>query len=135
MGALCLAAMSWPGASELQPLSLDLSAAGSLRFTFAIILYMVTLPVAAARAQLSKLVEEAASTHERFEITRNGQRAAVLLGADDYDAMRETIAVLSDAELLRDHLEGLQAIAIGDGMDAAELASMMRTAGRLPAHG
>ncbi|MCU1492832.1 MAG: prevent-host-death protein [Acidimicrobiaceae bacterium] len=98
-------------------------------------MYMTTLPVAAARAQLSKLVEEAASTHERFEITRNGQRAAILLGADDYDAMRETIAVLSDTELLHNHLEGLDALASGESMDAAELASVMLAAGRLPSSG
>lgn len=97
---------------------------------------MTTLPVAAARAQLSKLIEEAASTHERFEeFTRNGQRAAVLLGADDYDALRETIAVLSDAELLRDHLEGMTALERGESMDAEELASTMRAAGRPPASG
>jgi len=96
---------------------------------------MTTLPVAAARAQLSKLIEEAASTHERFEITRNGQRAAVLLGADDYDALRETIAVLSDAELLRDHLEGMTTLERGESMDAEELASTMRAAGRPPASG
>jgi antitoxin YefM len=98
---------------------------------FAIILYMTTLPVAEARAQLSKLVEEAASTHERFEITRNGQRVAVLLGAEDYDALRETIAVLADSELLRDHLEGTSALERGESMDKAELADAMRAAGRL----
>ena len=31
---------------------------------------MTTLPVADARAQFSRLVEEATTTHERFEITR-----------------------------------------------------------------
>jgi antitoxin YefM len=99
----------------------------------AIILYMATLPVAEARAQLSKLVEEASSTHERFEITRNGQRAAVLLGADDYDALQETIAVLGDSQLLRDHLDGVAALSRGDSLDEAELAEAMREAGRLPA--
>jgi antitoxin YefM len=96
------------------------------------IMYMSTLPLAAARAQLSKLVEEASSTHERFEITRNGQRAAVLLGADDYDALRETIAVLSDSDLLQDHLTGMNALDVDDTLDAAELAERMRLAGRLP---
>lgn len=99
----------------------------------AIILYMATLPVAEARAQLSKLVEEASSTHERFEITRNGQRAAVLLGADDYDALQETIAVLGDSQLLRDHLDGVAALGRGDSLDEAELGEAMREAGRLPA--
>jgi antitoxin YefM len=93
---------------------------------------MSTLPLAAARAQLSKLVEEASSTHERFEITRNGKRAAVLLGADDYDALRETIAVLSDSDLLRDHLTGMDALDADDSVDAAGLAERMRLAGRVP---
>ncbi len=92
---------------------------------------MSTLPLADARAQLSKLVTEAGNTHERFEITRNGQRVAVLLGADDYDALCETIAVLSDAELLRSHAEGLQAVEAGDVVDADELAQLMRQSNRL----
>jgi antitoxin YefM len=95
------------------------------------ILYMTTLPVADARAQFSKLVDEATSTHERFEITRNGQRVAVLLGADDYDSLRETIAVLGDGELSRGQLEGLAAIRAGDVVDAEGLERAMRSAGRL----
>lgn len=98
---------------------------------YATILYMATLPVADARAQFSKLVHEATSTHERFEITRNGQRVAVLLGADDYDSLRETIAVLGDSELLHAHLEGLAAIQAGDVVDAEGLERAMRSAGRL----
>ncbi len=94
---------------------------------------MTTLPVAEARAQLSRLVEEASSTHERFEITRNGQRVAVLLGADDYDALRETIAVLADADLLRDHLVGVESLNQSDSLDRDELTSVMRAAGRHPA--
>ena len=95
------------------------------------ILYMTTLPVADARARFSKLVDEATNTHERFEITRNGQRVAVLLGADDYDALRETIAVLGDSDLLRAHVEGLAAIQAGDVVDADGLERAMRSAGRL----
>ena len=92
---------------------------------------MTTLPVADARAQFSRLVDEATSTHERFDITRNGQRVAVLLGADDYDSLHETIAVLSDNELLRGHQEGLAAIQAGDVVDAEGLERAMRSAGRL----
>ncbi|MFC0454874.1 type II toxin-antitoxin system Phd/YefM family antitoxin [Rhodococcus jostii] len=91
-------------------------------------MYMTTLPVADARAQLSRLVDEAERTHERFEITRNGHRAAVLLGADDYDALRETIAVLSDTDLLAAHFAGRTEVESGDVVDAHELAQMMRDA-------
>lgn len=93
---------------------------------FARNMYMTTLPVAIARAQLSRLVDEAEPTHERFEITRNGHRAAVLLGADDYDAMQETIAVLSVADLLRTHIAGRTEVESVDVVDTEELKRLMR---------
>jgi prevent-host-death family protein len=93
-------------------------------------MYTSTLPIAAARAQLSELVDEASLTHERFEITKNGHRTAVLLGANDYDAMRETIAVLSDPALLLDHQEGAQALLEGDVLNSDQLAEVMKNAGR-----
>jgi len=49
------------------------------------------------RANLSKLVDEAVRTHQRVEVTRQGRRAAVLLGADDYDSIVETLDILGDA--------------------------------------
>ncbi len=91
---------------------------------------MTTLPVADARAHLSKLIDEATATHERFEITRNGRRAAVLLSADDYDTMQDTLAVLGDAELLADHREGQTALAANDHFDETELGALMRASGR-----
>lgn len=96
------------------------------------ILYMTTLPLADVRAQLSKLVDEAVRTHERFEITKNGHRAAVLISADEYDSLQETIAVLSDPELVQDIFTGLAQIEAGDTVSAEEAAEMMRVAGRLP---
>ena len=93
---------------------------------------MTTLPLADARAQLSRLIDEAVATHERFDITRNGRRAAVLLSADDYDTLQDTLAVLSDAVLLTAHREGQAAIEAGDHLDADQLATAMREAGRLP---
>jgi antitoxin YefM len=63
---------------------------------------MTTLSVASARANFSRLVDSAVTTHERFEVTRNGERVAVLISADDFDALQETIAVLSDPEILAD---------------------------------
>ena len=94
-------------------------------------MYMITLPIADARSRLSKLIDEATTTHERFEITRNGRRAAVLLSADDYDTLQETITVLSDQELLAAHREGQAAIDAGEYLDADQLAHAMRESGRL----
>ncbi len=92
---------------------------------------MPSLRVADAQAPLSKLIDAASTTHERFEITRNGRRAAVLLAADDYDALREVLAVLSDGVLLAAHREGVAAIEAGDYVDADQLAHAMHEAGRL----
>lgn len=52
---------------------------------------MTRLSLAEAQANLPKLVESAVTTHERFELTRNGERVAVLLSVDDYDSLLETL--------------------------------------------
>ncbi|HWH26438.1 MAG TPA: type II toxin-antitoxin system Phd/YefM family antitoxin [Pseudolysinimonas sp.] len=91
---------------------------------------MTTLPVADARANFSKIVDSASTTHERFEVTRNGSRVAVLLGADDYDGLMETIAVLSDSELLREIGMGSRDLADGRAYDSGEVRAAMRRAGR-----
>ncbi len=52
------------------------------------------------------------------------------MGADDYDAMRETIDVLSDSALLLAHHEGVQALSEGDVLNSDQLAEAMKNAGR-----
>jgi len=56
----------------------------------------------------------------------------VLLSADDYDGMRETIAGLSDTALLAAHRDGEAVLASGDYLDADQLAHAMRDADRGP---
>lgn len=75
---------------------------------------METKPLAEVRQDLSKFVEVAVTTHTRFDITRNGKRAAVLLSADDYDSLVETLDILADASLVRDIQHGLSAVESGD---------------------
>jgi prevent-host-death family protein len=95
-------------------------------------MYMMTLSVAEARAQFSKIIESASSTHERFEVTRNGSRAAVLLGADDFDALMETVAILGDAELVAQIGTGLSELGRGETESAHDVAEAMVKAGRPP---
>jgi len=92
---------------------------------------MTTLSVAQARANFSKLVESASVTHERFEITRNGSRAAVLLGADDYDALLETLAILGDAETLALVRQGLHEVSQGDTVTADDIREALAAGGRM----
>ncbi len=89
------------------------------------------MPLAGVRADLSKVVERAARTHERFEITRNGARAAVLLGADDFDSLLETISILSDSDLVKDLQESLKELDAGQHHDEDDVRDAMRSAGRI----
>lgn len=59
----------------------------------------------------AKLVGSAAATHKRLEISKNGCRESILLGADDDDALIETLAVLSDSGLWLSSARGLGEIA------------------------
>lgn len=93
---------------------------------------MTTLPIAEVRANLSKLVDEAVRTHQRVEVTRQGRRAAVLLSADDYDSMVETLEILSDPELMREIAEADAEADRGEVYSLDEVAEAMRAAGRLP---
>jgi antitoxin YefM len=93
---------------------------------------MTTIPLSDARARLSELVDEAVRTHERVEITRNGRRAAVLLSADDFDSLQETLDILSDPQLMQELAEAEDQIARGEVYTLEEVEAEMRARGRLP---
>lgn len=93
---------------------------------------MTTLPLAEVRANLSKLVDEAVRTHERIEVTRQGRRAAVLLSADDYDSIMETLAILGDQELMREIRDAESAAERGEIFTLDEVTEEMHAVGRLP---
>ncbi|CAN5360191.1 hypothetical protein BH11ACT5_BH11ACT5_22880 [soil metagenome] len=92
---------------------------------------MTTLSVADARAQFSRIVESAETTHERFEVTRNGSRVAVLLGADDYDALIETLDILRDTETMEAIREGAAELRAGTSVSVDDVIAAMRANGRI----
>jgi len=92
---------------------------------------MKTLSLADARANLSKLVESAVTTHERFDVTRDGDRVAVLLSADDYDALLETVGVLSRPDEVAAVREGLADLASGKTSSLEDVRTAMIGRGRL----
>jgi prevent-host-death family protein len=93
---------------------------------------MLTIPLAEARAQLSKLVDDAMRTHERVEVTKNGRRAAVLLSADDYDSLMETLDILGDAEAMAAIRESESDIVAGRLHSLDEVEAELRSKGILP---
>ena len=96
-------------------------------------MYMTTLSVADARAQFSKVIESAVTTHERFDVTRNGTRAAVILSADDYDSLLETVDILSRPDEVAAIRAGLGELTAGETLSADEVRAAMVAAGRLKA--
>jgi antitoxin YefM len=83
------------------------------------------MTVTDAKARLSELVAAVAATQDHIEITRNGEPAAVLVSHAELAALRETIAVLSDARVVDDVREAEADIVAGRTVDAAELRDAM----------
>ncbi len=74
---------------------------------------MKTLPLAEAKATLSRLVDRVARADEEILITRNGRPAAVLVSPDEYESWKETRAIQSDRELMREIRRGLRQLKKG----------------------
>lgn len=58
------------------------------------------LPLAEVKNRLSEVVERVEVEHARVTITKHGRPAAVLVSADDLESLEETLALLSDPEVL-----------------------------------
>jgi prevent-host-death family protein len=82
------------------------------------------LPLSEVKAKLSEVVDEIVSTHERVTVTRNGRPVAVLLSADDLEAIEETVAILSDPAAVREIEQGRAAIEAGDVVSRAEIEAL-----------
>ena len=71
---------------------------------------MITLSLSEAKMKLSGLVAQVSSTDEEIVITRNGSPAAVLISPDEFESLKETVAVRSDADLVEEIRKGLRAL-------------------------
>ncbi len=81
---------------------------------------MKTLPLSDAKARLSELVEEVTSRDQVITITRNGRPVAVLVSPDEFESWKETVAVRSDAELMKEIRRGLRALKSGGKLYSLE---------------
>lgn len=59
-----------------------------------------TLPLTDARNKLTKIVDEVSKTFTRFTITRKGKPEAVLMSREEYDALIDTLEILSSQETM-----------------------------------
>jgi prevent-host-death family protein len=71
---------------------------------------MKTLSLSEAKMKLSGLVEMVNKTDEEVVITKNGSPAAVIISPDEFESLKETIAIRSDASLMNEIKKGLKAL-------------------------
>jgi antitoxin YefM len=58
------------------------------------------VPLAEVKNRLSEVVDRLEREHGRVVITKHGRPAAVMLSLEDLESLEETLAILSDPELL-----------------------------------
>ena len=68
---------------------------------------MKTVPLAEAKAKLSRLIDEIDARDEQVTITRNGKIAAVMISPDQFDSWKETLAIQSDQALMKEIRRGM----------------------------
>ena len=74
-------------------------------------------PVTEARNRLSEIMDEVVSTGSDLVITKHEQPAAVLIGYEEYEALLETLNILSDPETMAALTEAERDLAAGDLVD------------------
>lgn len=82
-----------------------------------------TLPLSAVKAHLSEIIDRVEGEHDRVVVTRNGRPAAVLISHDDLEGLEETLAILSDPELMARVRDGAASAAAGDVVALEDLAA------------
>lgn len=86
---------------------------------------MTTLALATVRNRLSALIEDVVQTHDALTITRNGTPAAVVLAADDYESLMETLALANDPMDRRRLAEAEEAVAAGEVSTSEQVAELV----------
>ena len=86
-----------------------------------IVVMSETLSLSEVKARFSELVDRVEGEDERIVVTRNGRPAAVLVSADDLESLEETLAVLSDRELMKRIGESERAAERGEVVPLEEL--------------
>jgi prevent-host-death family protein len=71
---------------------------------------MKALSVSEAKMKLSGLIDTVNATDEEIVITKNGRPAAVLVSPEEFESLKETVAVRSDSALMKEIKKGLKAL-------------------------
>ncbi len=87
---------------------------------------MKTLPISKVKDRLNELVDEASSTHEHVTITKNGSPAAVLIGADEWESLQETLFWLSQPRIHEDLAQARREYEAGETLDETQVRARLK---------
>jgi antitoxin YefM len=85
-----------------------------------------TIPLTDEEPRLSDLVARTNEFLERFILTREGKAEAVLLSAEDFEGLLETLEILSDTKLVTRLVEAEEELAQGGGHSLDEVRERIR---------
>lgn len=74
---------------------------------------MKTLSLSEAKMKLSGLVDAVHKTDEEVVITKNGSPVAVLVSPDEFEGWKETVAIRSDADFMKEIRKGIGSLKKG----------------------
>ena len=89
-----------------------------------------TVSLTEMRPRLSELLARAQEHFDRFVITRRGRAEAVLLSAEEFDGLLETLEILSDRAQVRRLVEADEELTAGGGHALEDLRRELEGADR-----
>ncbi len=90
-----------------------------------ILMTMTILSLAEVKSHLSELVGRVNSQHERVTVTVHGKPSAVLIAPEDLESLEETIAILSEPEVLSRLASSEAELVRGEGESEEQLTAAM----------
>lgn len=67
---------------------------------------VITVPVTEAKQRFTEIVKGVEDCFDRYLVTKNGKDAAIVMSAEEYENLLETLDVLSSKKEMRALLEG-----------------------------
>ncbi len=81
---------------------------------------METLPLSELKARLNEYATRVETEHEQLAVTRNGRPSIVVVSADEWESLQETLYWLSQPRIHEDLAEAESDIAVGRVYDETE---------------
>jgi prevent-host-death family protein len=82
---------------------------------------METTSLSDLKSHLSEYADRAEREHEQFTITRNGRPAVVMVSAEEWESLQETLFWLSQPGIQQDLAEAEADIAAGRTFDESQV--------------